>query len=168
MRGYIKDVKFKEGTEIPFGTELFIIDSAPFEADLQQARGELATWEARLKLAEEKIGFYKKLADMGSISKEELLKVISDKGEAIGGIDSARGKILNAELNIGYCKITAPISGKVGEAVLTKGNLANSSGADSLLTTMVGVDPMYVYFYVNEAAYQNYRKLHPGTSRETP
>lgn len=159
VRGHIKDAPFKEGEEITAGTVLFVIDAEPFQADLKQAKGQLATWEAKLKLADEKIAFYKPLAEKGTISKEELLKVVADKGEAIGGIDTSRGKILEAELNIGYCTITSPIAGKVGEALLTKGDLVNSSGADSLLTTVVGVDPMYVNFFVNERAFQNYRKV---------
>jgi RND family efflux transporter MFP subunit len=124
---------------------------------LKRSKGELTRYEADLKLAEEKIAFYKPLADKGSISKEELLKVISDKEAALGNIATSRGKILDAELNIGYCTIKSDIAGKVGEALLTKGDLVNSSGADSLLTTVVGVDPMYVYFYVHQNKLQDYR-----------
>lgn len=159
VRGEIKDVFFKEGAEIAAGTELFQIDSGPFQADLNQAKGQLATWEAKLKLAEERVALYKPLAEKGTVSKEELLKAYSDRGEAIGGIDASRGKILEAELNIGYCKITSPIAGKVGEAIFTKGNMVSGSGADSLLATVIAVDPMYVYFNVNERALLNYRKV---------
>ncbi len=159
VKGHVKKVEFAEGEEIAAGTELYQIDSEPFQADLKKAKGELATSEAKLKLAEEKIAFYKPLADKGSVSKEELLKVIADKGEALGNIDTAKGKILEAEQNIGYCKITAAIAGKVGEALLSKGDLVNASGSESLLTTIVAVDPMYVTVYVNERAYQRYRKL---------
>jgi RND family efflux transporter MFP subunit len=159
VRGHIKEVRFTAGEEIATGTELFVIDSDPFQADLKQAKGQLSTWEAKLKLAEEKIAFYKPLADKGSVSKEELLQVTADKGEAIGNIDVARAKILDAQLNIGYCNVTSPIAGRVGEALIKKGNLVNSSGVDSLLTTVEGVEPMYVYFYVNERAFQNYRRI---------
>src|ERR1700722_18312887 len=96
VKGHVKSVQFTEGEEIAAGTELYLIDSEPFQADLKQAKGQLVTWEAKLKLADEKIAFYKPLADKGSVSKEELLKVISDKGEALGSIDTARGKILEA------------------------------------------------------------------------
>ncbi|MCE9533866.1 MAG: efflux RND transporter periplasmic adaptor subunit [Planctomycetes bacterium] len=168
VRGHIKSINFTEGDEISAGTELFQIDSDPFQADLKQAQGQLATWEAKLKLSEEKIAFYKPLADKGSVSKEELLKVLSDKGEAIGSIDAAKGKILESELNIGYCKITSPIAGRVGEALLSKGDLVNASGADSLLTTVVAVDPIYVTFNVNERAYQGYLKLLREKDKKTP
>lgn len=159
VRGEIKEVNFKEGEEIAAGTELFLIDSGPFQADLSQAKGQLATWEAKLKLAEERVALYKPLAEKGTVSKEELLKAYSDRGEAIGGIDASRGKILEAELNIGYCKITSPIAGKVGEAVITKGNMVSGSGTDNMLATVIAVDPMYVYFNVNERALLNYRNL---------
>jgi RND family efflux transporter MFP subunit len=159
VRGHVKEVLFAEGEEIAAGTDLYVIDSDPFQADLKQAKGQLSTWEAKLKLADEKIAFYKPLADKGTVSREELLKVMADKGEAIGAIDGARGKIMESELNISFCKIATPIAGKVGEALLSKGDLVNASGADSLLTTVVAVDPMYVSFNVNERAYQRYRKL---------
>lgn len=168
VRGEIKDVFFKEGAEIAAGTELFQIDSAPFQADLNQAKGQLATWEAKLKLAEERVALYKPLAEKGTVSKEELLKAYSDRGEAIGGIDSSRGKILEAELNIGYCKITSPIAGKVGEAIFTKGNMVSGSGTDSMLATVIAVDPMYVYFNVNERALLNYRKLLKENAAKDP
>src|SRR5262245_37080860 len=101
VRGEIKEVHFKEGQEIPAGTEMFLIDDGPFKADLTTAKGQLATYEAKLKVADERIALYRPLAEKGTVSKEELLKAIADRGEALGGIDAARGKILDAELNIG-------------------------------------------------------------------
>jgi RND family efflux transporter MFP subunit len=159
VRGQIKSVNFVDGEEVAAGKELFTIDSEPFEADLKQAKGQLASWEAKLKFADEKIGIYKPLAEKGTVSKEELLRAMGEKGDATGGIEVAKGKIMDAEVNIGYCKITSPIAGKVGEAELTKGNLVNPTGTDSLLTRVVAVDPMYVNFNVNERALRNYEKL---------
>jgi RND family efflux transporter MFP subunit len=158
VRGYIKEVLFTEGDEIAAGQDLFSIDSEPFKADLKQAQGQLGTWEAKLKLGEEKIAIYKPLAEKGSVAKEELLQAFAMKGEAIGGIDMSRGKIMEAELNIAFCKISSPIAGKVGQALMTKGNLVNASG-ENLLTTVVSVDPMFFYFYVNERALLNYQKV---------
>jgi RND family efflux transporter MFP subunit len=168
VRGHIKDVRFTEGEEIEAGQPLYVIDAEPFQADLKQAEGQLEAWKAKLKLAEDKIVFYKPLAEKGTVSKEELLKVIADKDEAIGGIATTNGKILEAQLNIGYCSIKADIAGKIGEALFTKGDLVNSSGADSLLTTIVGVDPMYVYFYVHETIYQGYRRLLQARAAKDP
>ncbi|HYV39687.1 MAG TPA: efflux RND transporter periplasmic adaptor subunit [Gemmataceae bacterium] len=159
VRGEIKVVGFKEGDEIKEGAKLFTIDSDPFKADLKQAEGMLAAWQAKLKFAEEKIDIYKPLAEKMTISKEELLQAISDKDEAIANIATTKAKITEAELNISYCNITSPISGKVGQALLTKGNIVNATASNGLLTTVVSVDPMYVYFSVNERAFLTYQKI---------
>src|SRR6185369_5837599 len=89
----------------------------------------------------------------------ELAQAFGAKGEALGQIDAARGKIADAENNIGYCKIYAKIAGKVGKANLTKGNIVNASASEGLLTTIVSVDPMYVYFSVPERAMFRYQDL---------
>ena len=97
--------------------------------------------------------------DKGTVSTEELVQAIGAKGEALGGIDTARGKILEAKANIEYCKIKSPIAGKIGEALLTKGNIVNAGSTDNLLTTVISVDPLYVYFYVNERAPLHYQEF---------
>jgi RND family efflux transporter MFP subunit len=159
VRGHIKKILFTEGDEIKAGTPLFLLDTAPFDADLKQAEGQLKTAQEKLTFAEERIKFYRPLAEKGTVSKEELLKVEKDKGEALGAIDVANGKIMEAKNNIGYCKINAEVDGKVGESALAIGDLVGTGGEDSLLTTVVPMDPMYVYFNINERAYQGYRKI---------
>jgi membrane fusion protein, multidrug efflux system len=156
VRGQSKDVLFTEGEEIEANKLLFTIDDDPFQATLKQSEGELTTWQAKLKAAEEKIVIYKPLAEKGTISKDELVQAFGAKGEAIGGIESAKGKIMDAQNNIRYSKILSPIAGKIGQAMLTKGNIVNASGTESLLTTVISVDPLYVYFYVNQQAFLNY------------
>jgi multidrug efflux system membrane fusion protein len=159
VRGEIKDVPFKDGDEVEAGKLLFLIDPDPFEADLKQAKGQLQTWEAKLKAAEEKIAIYEPLAKKGTVSRDELIQALAAKGEAVGGIGTAKGKVMEAEVNIGFCKIHAPVSGKTGLALLTKGNIANALGAENLLTTIVPVDPLYVDFNVNERALLKYLEL---------
>src|SRR5262245_44516053 len=161
VRGEIKDVPFlaKEGSEIAAGELLFVIDDAPFQADLKQAKGLLTTWQEKLKAAEEKLAIYKPLAEKGTVAKEELIQSLAAKGEAIGGIDTARGKINEAEVNIGFCKIFSPIAGKVSEAKVTKGNIANAGASENLLTSVVSVDPMYVKFFVTERKLLNYQTI---------
>jgi membrane fusion protein, multidrug efflux system len=159
VRGQIKEVLFKEGDEIAADKQLFVIDSDPFKADLEQAKGQVATWEAKLKAAEEKIAIYKPLAEKQTVAKEELIQALAAKGEAIGGLGTAQGKVTEANVNIAFCNIQSPIAGKVGQALLTKGNIANAGTTDNLLTTVLSVDPLYVYFYVNERAVLNYQKF---------
>src|ERR1700722_7317964 len=159
VRGKIKEVLFKEGDEILADKLLFVIDDDPFQAALKQAKGQVANWDAKLKAADEKIAIYKPLAEKQTIAKEELIQALSAKGEAIGGLDTARGKVMEAEVNIAYCKINSPIAGKIGQALLTKGNIVNAGTSDNLLTTVLSVDPLYVYAYVNESALLNYQAI---------
>jgi multidrug efflux system membrane fusion protein len=159
VRGEIKDMYFEEGEEIEAGKLLYKIDADPFTAALKQAEGQLDTWQAKLKAAKAKIDIYKPLADKGTVAKDELISAYAAEGEASGGIDVARGKIMEANTNIGYCTIKAPIAGKIGEAMLTKGNIANSTGQDNLLATIISVDPLYVTFYVNDRQLLTYQKI---------
>jgi RND family efflux transporter MFP subunit len=172
VQGEIKDVPFKkkkvrrlgkeinlEGKEVEAGELLFVIDDEPFKAAKQKAEGELKSSTADEEAADKIIKIYDPLAKQGTVSTEELVKAIGAKGKASGGIITAKGNILAAETNIKYCQITAPIAGKVGQALLTKGNIVNAGGQDNLLTTVVRVDQLYVYFYVNERALLNYQKL---------
>lgn len=157
VRGHIKEVKFKDGAEVKEGAVLFLLDDGPFKAQEEQAKGQLKVQQAKLKLAEERIGILEPLVKTGSAAKQELDKALADKGEANGSIATAKAQIQEAKLNIDYCRITAPISGKTSRALLTKGNLVNAT-TENLLTTLVSVDPMYVYFHVNERALQRYRE----------
>jgi RND family efflux transporter MFP subunit len=159
VRGEIMEVLFVDGQEVEAKKLLVVIDDSPFQADLKQAQGQLETWKAKLKAAEEKIAIYKPLAEKGTVAKEELVQAYGAKGEALGGIETAKGKIMEANTNIKYCNLQAPISGRISEALLTQGNIVNSGSKESLLTTIVGVDPLYVNFYVNERALLNYQKL---------
>jgi len=159
VRGQIKEVLFKEGDEIPADKLLYVIDSEPFKADLEQAKGQVATWEAKLKAADEKIAIYKPLAEKQTVAKDELIQAFAAQGEAIGGLGTARGKVTEAKINIDFCNIQSSIAGKVGQALLTKGNIVNAGSSDNLLTTVLSVDPLYVYFYVNERAMLDYQKI---------
>ncbi len=158
VRGEIKEVRIKGGEEVKENDVLFVIDSDLYKAEKMQAQGTLESWDAKLKVAEEKIAIYKPLVEKGSAAKQDLDQAIANKGEATGGVLTTKGKLKEVDLNIGYCTIKSPIAGRVGRAMLTKGNLVHSGG-ESLMTTVVSVDPMHVYFDVNERAVQDYQKI---------
>jgi multidrug efflux system membrane fusion protein len=159
VNGKILKVCFKEGDDVKAGADLFVIDSQPFEADKEVAKGQLKTWEGKLVEAEKLVKLREPLEKKGTVSTEELLAAIRMKTDAEGGVITAKGKIKEADVNIGYCKITADVTGKVGDARFTEGNIVSASGSNNLLTTVVPFDPMYVEFYVNERALLNYLKV---------
>jgi RND family efflux transporter MFP subunit len=159
VKGQIKEVLFTEGDEIKKDKLLFVIDDAPFQADLKQAKGQVIRGQEKLKAAEETITIYKPLVEKGTVSRQDMVNALANKGEALGAIATALGKEMEAEVNIAYCKIKAPISGKIGQALLTEGNMVSPGPPGNLLTTIVSVDPLYVYFSVNERALRRYQEV---------
>jgi RND family efflux transporter MFP subunit len=170
VSGYLDKVNFKEGALVKKGDLLFVIDPRTYEASRKKAQGELEKLEADLKFAEEKIEIYTPLVKQGTVSKEEFLKVIAEKGQALGQITTTKGKILDAELNLGFCKVTAPVSGRVSRALVTVGNLVQAGDltGGTLLTTIVSVDPMYAYFDVDEHTVLRVKQLIREGKAKTP
>jgi multidrug efflux system membrane fusion protein len=159
VRGYLNAVHFTEGQEVTAGTLLFEIDPRTFEAELKNAEGQKAQWMAKRDKAQADVTRYEGLVPTGAASAQDLDKARAELGEAIAAIQSAEAAIDRAKLELEFARITAPVDGQVGQALITKGNLVQSgSGADSLLTTLVSVNPMYVYFGVNERSLLEFRR----------
>jgi RND family efflux transporter MFP subunit len=161
VSGYLDKVNFKEGGLVKKGDVLFEIDPRTYEAARKKAEGELEKLEADLKFAEERLKFYTPLHEKGTVSKEEFLKVVAEKGRARGEIATAKGKIQEAELDLGFSTVTAPISGRVSRYYVTVGNLVQKGDptGGTLLTTIVSVDLMYAYFDVDERTVLRVRQL---------
>lgn len=168
VRGYLIKVNFTEGAEVKQGDVLFEIDPRPFQADMDAAKGQVAQWEAKLARAEADVTRYERLLPKGAASQKDLDSAIADRGEARAAIQSARAQVERAALDLEFAKVTAPINGRVGRANMTKGNLVNAGGAETtLLTTIVSMNPIYVYFDVDERAllqYQAARREQAGGS----
>lgn len=147
VSGYLVKVNFQEGTEVQKGTLLFQIDPRPLEAELAAAKGQVAQWEAKLARAEADVARYERLLPKGAASQKDLDTAIADRGEARAAIQSARAAVDTVALNLEFARMTAPISGRVGRALVTVGNLVD---ATTLLTTIVSLDPMYAYFDADE------------------
>jgi RND family efflux transporter MFP subunit len=148
VSGYLTDVDFTDGQDVKRGEVLFQIDPRPFEASLQNVEGQKAQWEAKLARAKADVERYEKLVPTGAATPQDLDKATADMGEATAAIQSADATIKQANLDLEFAKITAPISGQISRALITKGNLVR--GDNELLTTIVSLDPMYVYFNVSE------------------
>jgi RND family efflux transporter MFP subunit len=172
VRGYLVKANFTEGAEVKQGDVLFEIDPRPFEAELDAAKGQVAQWEAKLARAEADVVRYERLLPKGAASQKDLDTAIADRGEARAAIQSARAQVQRAALDVEFTKVTAPISGRVSRAQVTKGNLVNAGGGEAtLLTTIVTLDPVYVYFDVDERAllqYQQAARKRTSENERTP
>jgi membrane fusion protein, multidrug efflux system len=170
VSGYLDKVNFKAGALVKKEDVLFEIDPRPFEAGREKAQGEVEKHQADLKFAEEKVELYTPLFKKGTVSQEEFLRAVAERGRALGELTTSKGKLLEAKLNLGFCKVTAPVSGRVSRAFVTVGNLVQAGDltGGTLLTTIVSVDPMYAYFDVDEHTVLRVKQLIREGKAKTP
>jgi RND family efflux transporter MFP subunit len=158
--GYLDKVHFKEGMLVKKGDVLFEIDPRTYQAALANAEGNLASAEAKLKRLNADFARADKLYAQKAIGREEYDKVVGDRGEAAASLDALKAAVEQAKLDLGYTKVIAPISGRISRKLVTEGNLiaAGQTGA-TVLTNIVSVDPIYVYFDVDERTVLQVRQM---------
>lgn len=148
VSGYIDKVSFEEGEQVKQGDLLFQIDARPYQAAVNAAKAELSRARSQYKLAQSEARRAKQLLDSRAISQEEYDQRESAMVTAQSAVLAAEADLDNAELNLEYTEIRSPIDGRVSRAFVTRGNLASSD--QTLLTRVVSVDPVYVYFESDE------------------
>jgi len=153
VSGVLKTVNFTEGTDVTQGQLLAQIDPAPFQAALTQAQGALARDQAQLQEAQLDLARYQKLAAQDSIAKQQVdtQAALVKQDEGVVKID--QGAVATAQINLGYCRITAPVSGRVGLRLVDPGNLVSSTDTNGLLTVNQ-IEPIAVTFTVPEGDFQ--------------
>ena len=147
--GFLEKRLYEEGAFVKEGQEMFRMDRRPFEAALQEAKGVLAEQQARLETASANLARIKPLALKNAVSKKDLDDAVGFEKSAVAAVISAQGKVRQAELNLGYTVITSPVSGMSSRAKKQEGSFI-ASGADSLLTYVAKLDPIWVNFSVSE------------------
>lgn len=141
---------YNEGDVIGAGAPLFRIDPAPFEIALAQARAQLAQERARGEQANREATRLKSLAAERAISQKEYDDATSTSKLSVATQQAAEANVKQAELNLSYTLVTAPVSGVTGRAAKSEGSLI-SAGADSLLTSIYQVNPIWVRFSLSES-----------------
>src|SRR5215813_8253533 len=157
VSGYLVKINFRDGLMVKTGDLLFQIDPRPFQAVLDEAKGQVAQWEAKLARAEADATRYERLLPKGAASQKDLDQAVADRGEARAAIQSARGAVDKAALDLEFTRVTAPISGRVSRHLIDEGNLVTTDS--TLLTTIVSIDPMYAYFDADEGTVLHVRQL---------
>jgi RND family efflux transporter MFP subunit len=159
--GYLDKVNFKEGALVEKGDVLFEIDPLTYRAALNQAEGNVASLEARVLRLDADLARARQLVGTKAMSREEYDKIVGDRGEAVASRAALKAAVERAKLDLGYAKVIAPVAGRTSRYVVTVGNLiqAGDQGGGTLLTTIVSVDPMYVYFDVDEHTALRVRQL---------
>ncbi len=157
VSGIVDLVAFTDGQEVRRGDLLFVIDPRPYRAALTGAQAQLEHANAAAQLAKIKAQRAKKLIVSHAISGEELDNRMAEQAQSQAEVRSAEAALANARLNLEFTEIRAPITGRVGRAQLTPGNLTQAN--QSLLTTVVSQDPVHVYFEPDEQSYLRYLDL---------
>jgi len=172
--GFVTNVEFKDGDMVHAGDLLYLIDSRPFEAVAAQADGQLADARAKVELAKRELDRGLNLVQTSAVSEQ----VVDQRRQALQAAHAAEivaeGALKAAQLNVEFTHVPAPISGRVSRHLVSVGNLVSGSdtGTSTLLTTIVSLDPIYIYFDVDEATYLKNNKLwfegKRPSSRDTP
>src|ERR1700712_5906735 len=151
VNGYISSVNFTEGSEVKKGDVLFVIDQRPYAAELKHAQAQLNQAKSALALAKSEKVRATNLLAQHAISQEEYDTRSSGDEQAEANVQLAESALDTAALNMTYTKVTSPINGRVSRANITLGNLVTNG--QTLLTTVVSLDPIYVRFDGDEQAF---------------
>ena len=155
VSGYLDAVHFKEGSYVEAGDLLFTIDRKQYQALVEAREAELARAKAELDRAEK---FLKRMmeANARSVSQSDLDTAESAKLQAVANLKQAEANLNMAQIDFDYSEIRAPISGRIGAAMLTKGNFVNA--ASDTLARIVQVDPIRVAFSMTDRTYLDLRE----------
>jgi multidrug efflux system membrane fusion protein len=160
VSGYLQKVNFKEGAIVQQGAVLFEIDPRPMQAEVDKLKGDLSQAKAELGRANSDFQRAERLHNNDGMSIEEYDRRASARNAAEAKIASIEGALRGAQLNLDFTRVLAPITGRVSRAEITEGNLVETGAAQvKPLTTLVSIDPIYVYFDVDEQTYLKYAKL---------
>jgi multidrug efflux system membrane fusion protein len=158
--GYLEKVNFKEGALVKRNDVLFEIDPRTYKAIVSQAEGNLAAGDAKLKRLELELKRAETLVKKQTIAQQEYEKALFDRDQAAAQIVTLKANLDQAKLDLEFTKVTAPVDGRVGRAIVTEGNLVQSGQAGgTVLTSLVSVDPMWAYFDVDERTVLRVRGL---------
>lgn len=160
VRGHLVKISFQDGQIVKDGDTLFEIDPRPYKAALDASDAERAAADASLELAKKEYARTAQLAKTGAASQAELDVWTAKQAVASAARLKALAAVEQSKLDLDFTKIYAPIQGKTSRTQVSVGNLVNAGGGETLLTTITSVDPIYVYFDVDERAILRYRQLY--------
>jgi RND family efflux transporter MFP subunit len=171
--GFITAVEFRDGAFVKAGDLLYLIDARPFEAVATQADGQLSDARAKVELGKRELDRALTLQQSQNVADN----IVDQRRQALQAARAAEtqaeGALKAAQLNVEFTHVTAPIGGRVSRHLVSVGNLVQGSeGGSTLLTSIVSLDPIYIYFDIDEATYLKYNRLWSEgkrpSSRDTP
>jgi len=157
VNGYLEAIHFTDGAIIKEGDLLFVIDRRPYQATLTQADASLVSARARLEFARQELDRAERLVRSGNAPERSLDERRQQFLSAQADVNGAQGALAQARLDLGFTEVRAPISGRISRKFVTEGNLVRAN--ETLLTTIVSLDPIHFYFDVDERSYIAYTRM---------
>jgi RND family efflux transporter MFP subunit len=160
VTGYIDKVAFTEGSLVKRGALLFVIDPRPYQAEYDHAAADVKRFKTALDLGSIELVRVQRLRDSGAVSEEELDERRSTVAQAEANVAGAEAAREAALLNLNFTRVTSPIDGRVSRAEVTRGNLVTGgSNGGTLLSSVVSMNPIYLYFDADEQSYLRYTQM---------
>ena len=158
VSGYLSKIHFTDGQLVEAGAPLFTVDPRPFEAALDQAKAAVVTAEANLAFAESDLSRAESLVSGTSITQQTIDQRVQAKRVAEASLTAQKAALAQAELDLEFTQLRAPISGRIGDRRVSVGNLVTggTGGNTTLLATVASVDPIRFEFTMDEASYLRY------------
>jgi multidrug efflux system membrane fusion protein len=153
--GLLTEIHFQDGQIVHKGDLLFVIDPRPYEIKLAQAKAQLQTATARVALANNQLSRAQSLRRNEFATQETVDQRTSDQDSSQASVEDAKARIKDAELDLEYCRVIAPFTGRIGARQVSVGGLVSGSragvSATTLLATLVSLDPIYLNFDMSES-----------------
>jgi membrane fusion protein, multidrug efflux system len=160
--GTLTEIHFKDGQMVRKGDLLFVIDPRPYEIKLAQANAALQTAQARIALANNQLSRATSLRRSEFATQETVDQRTSDQDSSQAAVEDAKARVRDAQLDLEYCRVTAPFAGRIGARQVSIGGLVAGSRAavspTTLLATLVSLDPLYLDFDMSESDYLTFAR----------
>jgi len=159
VSGFLDRIVYTEGSLVQEGDVMFAMDKRPFEADLQAAKGELEASKARLATATANLDRTRPLAEADAMSQSDLDTAVGERDAAAAAVYSAKANVTQAELDLSYATIRAPVTGLTGKAKQREGAFLNAMSESADLSYVAQVDPIWVNFSVSQNEMEEHERL---------
>lgn len=150
VAGTVQQVHFRDGERVARGALLFTLDARPYAAEVARAEAQLASARSQAELAKAELARAEKLVPAQAVSAQEVDQLRAGVRGGEAGVQAAQAALMQAQLNLGFTRITAPVAGRVSRAAVTAGNLVGVG--EPVLTTLVAADRVHAWFDASEAS----------------
>jgi RND family efflux transporter MFP subunit len=150
VKGFLQSVNFQVSANVKKGDLLFVIEPEPYQAQVDQCKAELQAKEAQYKAAVDALAIKQEMYSKNAASKLDVISATDQRDTTQAQIAVAKAELEEAQINLGYTHVYAPISGRINRNLVDVGNLVGAGGEETLLATIVTDDPMYAYFNISE------------------